>query len=159
MDFLYKEIGSAKSNLTSPIHNWFKFTAGFSYKFVDEIIKYENLTRDSVIFDPFAGCGTTLVSAQKNGIKAVGNEAQSFMYDIIKAKLNWNVDEIIISKHLNNIINNVQKLKHISLGKTSIHPLIFTLYEIKNLTQLILIKEAIDSIGLICPHMLYQYLS
>ena len=27
-------IGSAKDNMKSAIHNWYKFTAGFSYKFV-----------------------------------------------------------------------------------------------------------------------------
>lgn len=31
-------IGSAKDNMKSAIHNWYKFTAGFSYKFVDLIV-------------------------------------------------------------------------------------------------------------------------
>ncbi len=67
MNFLHTEIGSAKDNQKSPVHNWYKFTAGFSYKFVEEIIALENLknVEDAQIFDPFAGCGTTLVSCQK----------------------------------------------------------------------------------------------
>ena len=28
-------IGSAKDNMNSAVHNWYKFTAGFSYKFAE----------------------------------------------------------------------------------------------------------------------------
>ena len=54
MNFLHTEIGSAKDNIKSPVHNWYKFTAGFSYKFVDEIIRKEKLREinNSKIFDP-----------------------------------------------------------------------------------------------------------
>ena len=43
MNYLNAEIGSAKDNSKSPIHNWYKFTAGFSYHFVEQIIKHERL--------------------------------------------------------------------------------------------------------------------
>lgn len=39
MNLLDANIGSAKDNMSSPVHNWYKYTAGFSYK-----------------FEPFAGC-------------------------------------------------------------------------------------------------------
>lgn len=32
-------IGSAKDNMKSAIHNWYKFTAGFSYQFVDLVVE------------------------------------------------------------------------------------------------------------------------
>ena len=75
MQFNYKEISSAKDNKRAPIHDWYKFTAGFSYRFVEQVIFQEDLINDenALIFDPFAGCGTTLVTAQKNGINAIGN--------------------------------------------------------------------------------------
>ena len=38
MNILDVNIGSAKDNMSSPVHNWYKFTAGFSYKFVDIIL-------------------------------------------------------------------------------------------------------------------------
>lgn len=31
MNILDANIGSAKDNMSSPVHNWYKFTAGFSY--------------------------------------------------------------------------------------------------------------------------------
>lgn len=38
MNIPIENIGSAKDNANSAIHNWYKFTAGFSYKLVDLII-------------------------------------------------------------------------------------------------------------------------
>lgn len=39
MNILDTNIGSSKDNMSSPVHNWYKFTAGFSYKFVDIILE------------------------------------------------------------------------------------------------------------------------
>ena len=87
MNLALENIGCAKDNMRSPIHNWYRFTAGFSYKFIDLIVD-EMKTRPTSIFEPFAGCGTTLVAAQKKRIHSVGNESQQLMCDIINAKLN-----------------------------------------------------------------------
>lgn len=90
-EIINANIGTARDNMSSPIHNWYRFTAGFSYKFVDEIIDESHSLINS-IYEPFAGCGTTLVAAQKKGIHAVGNESQQLMCDVINAKLNWDID-------------------------------------------------------------------
>lgn len=147
MNFLHTEIGSAKDNLKSPIHNWYKFTAGFSHKFVEEIIKLEGLSekKSSEIFDPFAGCGTTLVSAQKERVRAVGNEGQSFMYDVIKAKLNWSLDQKVYNTFLDNIKDALDKKDIDDLDGKS-HPLLLTLYKRKTLKDLYLMRDEIWSI-------------
>ena len=85
-------IGSSKDNMRSAVHNWYKFTAGFSYKFIDLVVD-ELEAKPECIYDPFAGCGTTLVAAQKKMIHSVGNESQQLMCDIINAKLNWDIDD------------------------------------------------------------------
>lgn len=149
MKFLHADIGSAKDNFNSPIHNWYKFTAGFSHKFVDEIIQREKLhsNPDSKIFDPFAGCGTTLVSAQKNEIFAIGNEGQGFMFDIIQAKLNWNLSITIINRHLNKIAAFIkQERSQLDLNKIG-HSLLKTLYTPHTLKTLYLIRNYINSIS------------
>ena len=38
MNIIDANIGSAKDNMKSPVNNWYKFTAGFSYKLVDLIV-------------------------------------------------------------------------------------------------------------------------
>lgn len=148
MKFLHTEIGSAKDNFKSPVHNWYKFTAGFSYKFVDEIIAKEKLKNNgrAKIFDPFAGCGTTLVSAQKQGVKAIGNEGQNFMFDIIRAKLNWNIDEDTIKCHLKNIKAYLSDNRNLINIEEVAHPLLLGLYTRPTLKNLYLIKNCINSI-------------
>jgi DNA modification methylase len=148
MNFLHTEIGSAKDNQKSPVHNWYKFTAGFSYKFVEEIIKLEGLKRrkSAEIFDPFAGCGTTLVSSQKEGIKAVGNESQEFMYDIIKAKLNWSIEIDPCQIYLEYLKVVVKENSRSFSVADQAHPLLVSLYEVNILKELYLLKFAIEEI-------------
>ncbi|WP_273237205.1 methyltransferase [Flavobacterium lindanitolerans] len=141
MIFLHTEIGSARDNFKSPIHNWYKFTAGFSYKFVEEIIEVEglNIKPNSRIFDPFAGCGTTLVSSQKKEVFAVGNEGQEFMFDIINAKLKWKLDR-------KKIIHYLDRLSYSLTNKDfnyNANPLLDTLYEEMDLKILYQIRNEI----------------
>ena len=146
MRFSSTEIGSAKDNLKSPIDNWYKFAPGFSHRLVDEIAVRENLhgRRNSKIFDPFCGCGTTLVSSQKAQIPAVGNEAQQFMYDVIKAKLNWKVRKCEFERYTKQIAEFVQRHYKSFSCEQQAHPLLRTLYEVDSLTKLYLIRNAIS---------------
>lgn len=146
MNFLHSEIGSAKDNFYSPVHNWYKFTAGFSYKFVESILDDEMKSKNPIVFEPFAGCGTTLVSSQKKQVKAIGNEGQEFMLDIIKAKLNWDIDEFQCRKKFNELDDFVKsKLTHFDLEKNA-HPLLQSLYTPETLKILYLIRNGLEEI-------------
>lgn len=148
MNFLNSDIGSAKDNYKIPIHNWYKFTAGFSYRFVDEIICKEKLgnKKHSQIFDPFAGCGTTLVSSQKLGISSIGNEAQEFMCDIIRAKLNWDL-KLFQFEHYLSLIKEIMIDGFGNFYNKNIpHSLLKSLYTKETLAKLYLIRNAVLSI-------------
>lgn len=140
--FLQAEIGTSKDNLASPIHNWYKFTAGFSYKLIEELVNRKEIDVKGAIYEPFAGCGTTLVQAQKSQIEAFGNEGQSFMYDIIQAKLNWNINEEYITQYLAEIKAYVLANTNTSYLEEA-HPLLVTLYTSGNLNALYSIKNFI----------------
>lgn len=144
MDFLHSEIGSAKDNVKSPIHNWYKFTAGFSYKFVEAILDTE--PHEAIVYEPFAGCGTTLVSSQKKGVKAIGNEGQEFMYDIIRAKLCWDVCAIDIENYIADIEQKITE-GITAYDITKEHSLLQELYTYNNLTVLCIIRDYITSIN------------
>ena len=137
---LHKEIGTAKDNRTSPIHDWYRFTAGFSYRLVDKIIAEENLSVDDVIYESFAGCGTTLVSAQKKGISAVGNEAQELLFDVINAKLNWNIAQ----ESIGNILIELENYLNIGQRPNSYHELLKSLYTEHDLWQLYVIRDFLE---------------
>jgi DNA modification methylase len=149
MQFLHSDIGSAKDNARSSIHNWYKFTAGFSHRFVDEIIVVENLKKkkNSQIFDPFAGCGTTLVSSQKVGVPAIGNEGQEFMYDVIRAKLNWKIDGDEFTNNLQFIKDEITKELVDFDHENTPHILLKSLYTKDTLAKLYLMKKSILSIS------------
>lgn len=142
MNIPIENIGSAKDNASSAIHNWYKFTAGFSYKLVDLIID-EIGENPSAIFEPFAGCGTTLVAAQKRRILSVGNESQQLMCDIINAKLNWDIDLTCCQKYLKDIYDYV--LERLSSDEILIesHELLKSLYDKETLKSLYLIRDSI----------------
>lgn len=139
---LHKDIGTAKDNRLTPIHDWYRFTAGFSYKLVDKIIKEENLNKKDTIYESFAGCGTTLVSAQKNGVKAIGNEGQELLYDVIQAKLNWNLN----LTEIESIIADIEQLVSRRRTKGTYHELLTSLYSDKNLYQLYFIRDYIQDL-------------
>ena len=72
-----------------PIHRWFRFSAGYSAKWVETLLQdYDNLVgvRPTVL-DPFAGSGTTLLAASRHGSTAYGWESQPFIYRIARAKV------------------------------------------------------------------------
>lgn len=148
MELLHKDIGTAKDNRSSPIHDWYRFTAGFSHKLVDRIISEEGLGGGDVIYESFAGCGTTLVSAQKNRISAVGNEGQELLYDVIRAKLNWDVGYDSVINELRRIKMSLSRRKYCS----PYHELLQTLYSDVDLFDLYVIRdfinERIDDVGI-----------
>jgi len=110
MNIIDANIGSSKDNMNCAVHNWYKFTAGFSYKLIDLIVDGMG-ERPKCIYEPFAGCGTTLVAAQEKSIESVGNESQKFMCNVINAKLNWNIDRKICDKYMGHILNYINEHK------------------------------------------------
>ena len=66
------------------IHRWFNFVAGFAPEFVAQHCPRGT---SSLILDPFAGCGTTLVVAQALGHRAIGFEPHPFFARIARAKV------------------------------------------------------------------------
>ena len=137
-------IGSSKDNMKSAIHNWYKFTAGFSYKFIDVVIDGMDKS-PCCIYEPFAGCGTTLVEAQKRGILSVGNESQQFMCDVINAKLNWDIDVGECKTYIEQIINEISSNDDYDISD-EYNKLLINLYDSETLRNIYLLRDAIRSI-------------
>lgn len=142
MNILDANIGSAKDNMSSPVHNWYKFTAGFSYKFVDTILE-DYVGQDIVVYEPFAGCGTSLVECQKLGFRSIGNESQELMCNVIHAKLNWTITKRQFAHAINIIKNHVEANKGTLETVAKFHPLLVTLYDEPSLRELYCIRDGI----------------
>jgi hypothetical protein len=65
-------------NMKLPVHRWFRYSAGFSAEWVKETIR--RYAKDwSMILEPFAGSGTTLVAANEMRFPSIGFEKQYFV--------------------------------------------------------------------------------
>lgn len=138
-------IGSSKDNMRSAVHNWYKFTAGFSYKFIDLVVD-ELESKPNCIYEPFAGCGTTLVAAQKKMIHSLGNESQQLMCDIINAKLNWDIDDKTCRDYIA-YLNDYAYIHSKDDISQEYNELLCGLYDPETLKNLYLLRDGIAGLG------------
>ncbi len=68
------------------VHRWFNFIAGFSPEFVHQCCDAAGLEPGSILLDPFAGCGTSLVVAAERGLCGIGYDPHPIFSRICRAK-------------------------------------------------------------------------
>jgi len=86
--------GTFTPNLRLPVHRWFRYSAGFAAEWVESVIAAEKLQHTPVVFDPFAGSGTTLIAAEKCGVESWGLDAHPFIARVAEGKLEWRSDPV-----------------------------------------------------------------
>ncbi len=92
-DLLGLELGrKARNQLSSKdraIHGWYRFVLSFPPHLVRHYLERFQATDTTVVLDPFAGTGTTLVEVKKLGLSAVGIEANPMAHFACCVKLDW----------------------------------------------------------------------
>lgn len=83
--------GTFKESLRAPVHRWFTYPAGFSYKAVAHSLERYEVRKGDVVYDPFMGSGTTNIVAKTKCMNSYGVEAHPFVFKIAKVKLNWDI--------------------------------------------------------------------
>lgn len=86
----------AKSNQLqeedAAFHGWYRFVLSYPAHLVRKYLVDFALDKTTIVLDPFAGTGTTLVEAKLAGIPSVGIEANPFAHFASSVKTNWDVD-------------------------------------------------------------------
>ncbi|WP_195514050.1 DNA methyltransferase [Turicibacter sanguinis] len=139
------EWGTFKDSLKAPVHKWFTYPAGFSYKAVQHSLDKFNLNSTHTVYDPFMGSGTTNLAAKSRGVNSVGVEAHPFVYRIAKTKLCWDICPESAEYYIERIKTNYSNL-HSQLSETSIEDvfpeLVIKCYEENILYDLYVLREA-----------------
>jgi len=77
------------TNTTTHLHSvdrWYNFIAGFSPEFVNTCLE-QCTSNNKTVLDPFTGCGTVQVQANKAGWSSIGFEPHPIFYKIALAKI------------------------------------------------------------------------
>jgi hypothetical protein len=77
-------------NKNLPVYNWFKYKEGFSRELVMRLATEFGLKKGEIIFDPFVGCGTTLMAGRELFLSGVGIDILATSVFVARTKLlNW----------------------------------------------------------------------
>lgn len=106
--------GTFIDNMKLPIHRWFRYSAGFSADWVENLLKEFNANNKSMVLDPYAGSGTTLIAADSSRIPSIGIEAHPFVVRIATAKTLWSTSVENFEKKSQSIIKRAIKTQHAS---------------------------------------------
>src|SRR5260221_14428575 len=104
--------GKASSANNFPFHNWYNFVLGYSPEFPEYMIRREALQKNDLVLDPFMGTGTTLVTCKQHQIPSEGIDANDFIVDAARAKLNWNLDLAAVSYYRDELSRQVEATYH-----------------------------------------------
>jgi len=86
---IHRNKATFKSGIDKIVHNWFRLTPSFGPELVKMVLTDFNYNDNSIVLDPFAGAGTTLIECQLLGLKSYGFEINPFLYFVEKTSLNW----------------------------------------------------------------------
>jgi hypothetical protein len=97
-------------NIKLPVHRWFRYSPGFSATWVETVLAQAKQNQTIKLLDPFAGAGTTLITAEKLGVECYGVEAHPFIVRIAQAKLLYKTDLTTYREHIQKIIKYAEIL-------------------------------------------------
>lgn len=139
-----ERLGTFQDNLRAPIHRWFRYPAGFSYKLVETLIDDKHLVPGHWLLDPFVGCGTTSVVAKERGINVVGIEAHPFVWWVAKIKCFWEYDMRSLHRSMLRLISHLHQANPGTAEAVNKYPaLVHKCYSLANLQKLDFIRDAI----------------
>lgn len=131
------------SNMRLPVHRWFRYSAGFSAEWVSQVTRQFKTSSDPVVFDPFAGSGTTLVAAECEGVQSWGIDPHPFVGRVARAKLGWHSDPDSYMAKVRELRGIAKQLAPAVKGYP---PLIYKCYQEETLADLDCLRQAYEMV-------------
>jgi DNA modification methylase len=135
-------------NMDVPIHRWFRFPAGFSAELAELFLKLFS-SKNSVVLDPFTGCGTTNVVAKALGLPSIGIERHPLLAWIARVKTrDYNLNELhtAIENLLEKVRKEIETLDESRFDIDMKPELLHKCYPRRVLCELYAVKECVESI-------------
>jgi hypothetical protein len=125
-------------NMSLPVHKWFRYTAGFSACWVEDLLKEQRKLGKKRVIDPFAGSGTVLIEAEKAKIESIGIESHPYITRIAKCKLNWNFSPEVFKKKA---LHFLELARQVEINSKIYPKLITDCFPIETLKRLEALKQ------------------
>jgi len=116
----YRKLVTYVPNKKLPVYNWFKYKEGFSQQLVSKLLLDWKISKDEIILDPFAGCGTTLLASKEFGYKAVGLDILPVAVFVAKVKLQDWPDLSSLHDAIESLLDKKYKQSTLSFPKIGI---------------------------------------
>lgn len=101
-------LGSSTNTHSDGIFGWYRYIQDFTGDFALHWI--DRLSREGdVLWDPFAGSGTSMVAAKMLGIPSAGFDMNPFMVDVARVKLNWSIDPGGLEAGLDDVLGELSE--------------------------------------------------
>jgi len=139
-----RNFGTFSDSRTAPIHRWFQYPAGFSYRAVEFAIKNYGIKPGNLVFDPFVGTGTTSIVAKGLGIESYGIEAHKFVQKVAAVKTKWDYPAGKLQKEALKLFDKLPAgaaAEHINLSE--VPELVQKCFSVTNLKNLVFIREEV----------------
>ncbi|MBK8154689.1 MAG: hypothetical protein IPK61_17690 [Saprospiraceae bacterium] len=102
-----KDVTFVKSKET-PFQRWYPYIEGYSTDFVKSLIENFDI-KDTLIYEPFAGTGTTLFASDQVNLSTVYSEVNPLLQYLIQTKLTVLKAEELQRKKLSNDLTDISK--------------------------------------------------
>lgn len=148
-----------------PIHNWFNFVAGYAPEYVEMVIENfikVNKRKPILIYDPFAGCGTTCVVANKMGVNSIGIERNPFFYRIGYTKVHAKDTLKYLKEVRDEFVIAIDKeidLNLVDVLEDSVKKYLCKLYDIGSLNKLLYLRNLVKEYSDYKFYMGFTFLS
>jgi tRNA G10 N-methylase Trm11/DNA-binding XRE family transcriptional regulator len=151
-EFNPKDVTFKNNHLVS-IHRWYPYIEGYSENFVKNILTKFN--QNAVVYDPFNGSGTTMLTAAYMGYKVIASEINPLMRFIANTKVNTVKNIISSSEKRENLISMLKyfnEYSDMSYPKVELSEHINNCYihdnffEVEALNKIAFIKSVISTV-------------
>ncbi|HEY7125028.1 MAG TPA: hypothetical protein VH540_13825 [Ktedonobacterales bacterium] len=144
-------LGTFQDSLRAPVHRWFTYPAGFSFRAVEEAFRTYHLQPGMAVYDPFTGTGTTNIVARQQGVRSFGIEAHPFVAFVARTKLYWEFDFTQLRRDIDGVVATIrQQIKASAFGAIAVDQifpeLVCKCYAPEKLAHLYLCREAITAL-------------